>query len=68
VHGSAHAADPLRERPSVPWIPALEDDLNPPEHRGGGPGIPHHTTIDFRFDAQVAFDARDGIDNDMAHD
>jgi hypothetical protein len=68
VHSGAHTANPLGERPGVPRIPALEDDLHAPEHRGGGPGIPHHTAVDLRFDAQVTFDARDRIDNDVAHD
>jgi hypothetical protein len=62
------AADPLGESPGVSRVAALEDGLDASEHGRGGPGVSHHTAIDFRFDPQVALDAADRIDHDAGHD
>ena len=68
VHGRAHAADPLGERPGVARIPPLENDLDAAEHGAGGPGLLDGSAVDLRLDAEVPLDARHGIDDDMAHD
>ena len=64
VNGRAHTADALRERPRVARIAPLQDDFDPAEHRRRRPRVADDAAVDFCLDPKVAFDARDGIDND----
>jgi hypothetical protein len=61
-------ANALRERPRIPRVPSLENDLDPAEHRRGGPGVLDGATINLGLDPQVAFDAGNRIDDNTRHD
>src|SRR6185369_7255367 len=68
VHGGAHAANALAEGPRIARVAALEDDFKAADHRAGAPGIDDFAVLDFGLDAEVAFDAGDGINNNaFAH-
>src|ERR1017187_3146770 len=67
VHGRADAANALGEGPRVARIAALEDQLDSPEHRGGGPGVLDESPVHLGFDSEMPFDAGDGIDDDVRH-
>ena len=63
MHQRAHTADALRERPGIPRIASAQDDLDA-AHHGAAAGRPGDgIAIHLRFDAQMAFDAGDGIDD-----
>jgi hypothetical protein len=65
MHPGAHAADALRERPCVAWIAPLQYHLEAAPHRTRGHRVADHVVlVDVDLDAQMAFDARDGIDDD----
>ena len=68
VHGGAHAADALRERPRIARIASLQDQLDAAEHRRRRPGVAHGAAVDLGFDSEVALDPGHGIDDDAAHD
>ena len=69
VHGGAHAAGALGERPRVARVAALQDDLETAHHRPGAVGVDDLAVLDFDFDAQVALDPGDGVDdNTIGHD
>ena len=63
----AHAADPLGESPGIARVAAAQDQLDAAKHRRRRPCLFHGAAVDFRLDAKMAFDPRDGIDNDMRH-
>ena len=69
MHQRAHAADALGEGPGVARVAAAQDDLDAAHHGAGGGGrVMSPCVIGFRLDAQVAFDAGDGVDDDaFAH-
>ena len=67
VHRRADPADALGKGPGITRVAALEDDLDSAEHGRGRPSVCDFALVDFRFDAQVAFDAGHGVDNDMGH-
>ncbi len=68
VHGGADAADALGENPGVARVAVLEDDLDAAPHLPRRPGIGNLAVVHLAVDAQVAFDAGDGIDGDSGHD
>ena len=68
VNGRADAADALRKCPRVARIAALQDDLDAAEHRRRRPRVFHDAAVDLRLDAEMALDARNGIDDHSAHD
>ena len=49
------AAGALDKMMGIPWVAALQDKLYPSEHLSRTPGIFYFTTLDFDFDAKVAF-------------
>jgi len=59
----------LGERPGVPRVATLQDDLDPPHHRAGRVRLGDDTLgIELRLDAQVALDSGDGInDKSFSH-
>ena len=67
VNRGAHAADALRKSPGVARITAAQDYFNAAKHGRGRPRFGDRSTLDLGFDAQVAFDASDRIDNDVGH-
>ena len=67
VNRGADAADPLRESPGVARIAAAQNQLDAAKHRRRRPRLLDHAAVDFRLDAKMTFDPRDGIDNDMRH-
>ena len=48
-------------------IAALQNHLDAAEHGAGTPGVGYLSAIEIGFDAEVAFNAGDGIDNDACH-
>jgi hypothetical protein len=63
VHRGADAAGTFGEGPGIPRIAALENQLEAADHGARGEGIDDLPVLDFGLDAEMAFDARDGIDN-----
>ena len=63
----ADAADPLRERPGIARVAALQNELDAAEHRRRRPRVADGAAVDLRLDPEVPFDARDRIDDDAAH-
>src|ERR1039458_662990 len=63
----AHTADALRPDPGLAGIAAAQDQLDPAEHGSRTPGIGHGATIDFRFDAQMAFNTGHRVNHDACH-
>ncbi len=57
----AHAADALGDGPGVARVAAEQDQFDAAPHLARGPGLPDAAAIDIDVDAQVAFDAGDGI-------
>ncbi len=66
VHRRAHPAEPLGEEPRVPGIAAEEDALDAAEHLARRPRLGDDAAVHLDVDAQMAFDARDGIDGNVA--
>ena len=65
VHQGADAANALSEGPGVARIAALEDQFDAPDHGAGAVGAGDLAVrVGFRLDAQMPFDAGDGIDDD----
>ena len=65
MRAGADAADPLGEGPGVARVAALEDDFDAAPHRAGGDRVADDVVlVDVHLDAQMAFDARDRIDDD----
>ena len=65
VHQRAHPADALGEGPGVARIAVLQDQLDAAHHGAGAVGAGDVAgRIGFGLDAQMAFDAGDGIDDD----
>ncbi len=64
MHQGAHAADALGEGPGVARIASAQDDLDAAHHGAGRVGLLDGAILHLRLDAQVAFDAGDGIDDD----
>jgi hypothetical protein len=48
-------AGALNEMLCIPWIPPLKNQLNPPEHLPGAPGIFHLAAFYLYLDTKVAF-------------
>ena len=68
MHHGAYAADALGKSPSIAWIAPLQDDFDAAHHRAaGGCFCDHAGAVGLGLDAQVSFDARDGINNNGAH-
>jgi len=67
MHHRAHAADALRPDPCFPRIASLQDHLNAAEHRSGTPRVGNFSAAEIGFDAQMAFNAADRIDNEACH-
>ena len=65
VRAGADAADAFDEGPGVARVAALEDDLQAAPHRSRGDGVADDVlVVEVHFDAQVTFDAGDGVDDD----
>ena len=65
VHQGAHAADALGEGPGIARVAPAQDDLDAAHHGAGAGGLGDDAVgVGFGLDAQMAFDAGDGIDND----
>src|SRR5262249_56657988 len=67
VHRGADAAEPLREQPRLTRIAPLQDALDAAEHLARRPRLADDAAVDFRVDAEVTFDAGDGINGDTRH-
>ncbi len=67
VNGCADAADALRKDPGIARIASFEDDFHPAKHRAGTPRIGYLAAVHLNFDAQMAFDARDGVNCNLCH-
>ena len=64
VRASAYAANSLGEGPSVARIAALQDHFKPAPHGTGRDRVADRVAVvDIDLAAHVAFDARDGIDD-----
>jgi hypothetical protein len=63
MHHGAYATDALGQRPGVARVAPAQDDLQAAYHGAGGIGFFDTPVGHAGFDAQVAFDARDGIEN-----
>jgi hypothetical protein len=48
----------------IAWIPPLKDQLDPPKHLPGAPGIDNFSTGHLDFDPEVTFDSGDRINDD----
>jgi hypothetical protein len=60
--GTAH------EQVGIAGVTPLKNHFNAAKHLPGAPGIDNFAARDFHLDAQVAFDARNGINyNSLAH-
>jgi hypothetical protein len=58
----------LHEMVSVPGIPSLQDDFDPPEHLAGTPGVDNLATRYLNLDAKVAFYSGNRVDyNSLGH-
>ncbi len=66
MDGGADAADPLGEGPGIPRVAVLENQLDSAKHGRGGPRLRDDPIRYLGFDAQVAFDSRDRIDDDAS--
>src|SRR3954447_1946600 len=64
VDGGADAADALGEQPRLARVTPLQDDLDAAPHLAGGPGVADLASVHLDVDAQMSFDAGDGIDYD----
>ncbi len=64
MHQRADTADALGERPGVARVAALQDHLDAANHRARRVRLGDPVSVHLRFDAQVAFDTSDRIDND----
>ena len=64
VHQGADAADALGKGPGVARVAAAQDDLDTAHHGAGRIGLLDPVAVHLRLDAQMAFDAGDGIDDD----
>ncbi len=67
VHGCTDPADPLREQPGVPRIPAFEDGLDAAPHRRGGIRFGDVTITYRHLDTQMPLDTGHRVDNQPAH-
>ncbi len=67
VNRGAHAADALGDGPGIAGIAADEDLLEAAHHGAGAVGVGDDAVLHHRFNAQVAFNASDGIDNNSWH-
>ena len=67
MHRRTHPADSLGERPCIARIASFENQLDTTKHRRGRPCLRNGAPVDLRFDTQMTFDARDGIDDDVGH-
>ena len=67
VHGRAHAAGPLGERPGLTRVAPAQDDLDAAHHRSGAVGIRDHVlVVHVGFDAEVALDPSQGVNHDAS--
>src|ERR1039458_4143910 len=67
VHSRAHAADAFAERPRIAWVAVAQDHLDPAPHGARGDGVTDVVTIvQDSFNAEMSFNAGDGIDNDSS--
>jgi hypothetical protein len=67
VDGRSDPADALGIDPGISGIPAGHQQLDAPEHHTCTPGIGHVSILNLDFDAQVAFDARNGVNCYSCH-
>jgi hypothetical protein len=61
VHRRANPAETLGKDPAFAWIAAAQNGLNAAPHGAACPGLLHGAGFNFHVDAQVAFDACNGI-------
>lgn len=66
VRARADAADAFHEGPYVPRVPLAGDHLNAAVLRGGGPGVLDDAVPGLHLHAQVAFNARHGVNDHPA--
>ena len=61
VRGRTNSADPLRNVPGVPRVPALQDDLESPEQRARGPCILDLAAFDLNIDPKMSFNSGERV-------
>ena len=59
----SNPANALGKEPDLAGIAAPHDILDPPPHLSGRPGLGNRAVFHFAFNAKMAFDPRDGINN-----
>ena len=65
MHQGAHAADALGEGPGVARVAPAQNDLDAAHHGAGTRGLGDDAVgVGLGLDAQMTFDAGDGIDDD----
>ena len=67
VNGGADTAEALGIDPGILGGTPLEDGFNTAPHLGRRPGVGDGAAVDFHVDAQVPFDAGDGVESDASH-
>ena len=67
VHGGADAADALGNGPGIARIAALENLLETANHGAGAESVSNDAIFHDCLNAQVAFNASNGIDDDACH-
>ena len=66
MNRGAHAARAFREGPCITGVSAFQDDLESPHHGAGTVRVDDLSVLDFRLNPEVAFDARNGVNNDAS--
>ena len=67
MHRGANAADALRDGPGIARIAADENLLQAAHHGAGAECVGNDAVLHHRFNAQVAFNASYGINDDACH-
>jgi hypothetical protein len=65
VYRRSNASYALGHQPGPPRIASFQNDLQPPEHGAGAPGVSHLPIVHLGLDSQVTFDTGNGIDCDF---
>ena len=67
VYSRSDTANALGHGPGFAGIAPFQDEFDPAEHGAGRPGFGHRAVVHLDFDAQVAFDAGDGVNCYSCH-
>jgi hypothetical protein len=57
----ADAAEALGKHPALARVATAQDGFEASPHRAAGPRLVYHTTVNLDIDAQMTFDAGNGI-------